>query len=269
MPEAAPSLSSPSSPSSPAASSSPRRPSAAVRLRAATRRVPRRPAGGAPTAGDGGVHPDEAAPTPGIRLSRALGVMLLLHVVAVGGVLAFGLIKERPVRPGGGGGSGGNRDRVAGAGNGGNPSKVRGGGSGGKRPEPVAGGTNPAPTADNAPTPFPPAIATSAVDGTPTGVGANSLPPRGQSSPAFSRAEADAVRLIESGGPNPVGGGAAERAYVVGRGETIQGIAQKLRVDPAALLRLNNLDDPRKLQPGQRLRVPPSSSPSSSGRSRS
>ena len=62
------------------------------------------------------------------------------------------------------------------------------------------------------------------------------------------------MRLIEGGGPNPAGGG--ERAYVVGRGETVQTIAQKLRVEPAALLRLNNVDDPRKIQAGQRLRVP-------------
>ncbi len=206
---------------------SPHRPAAggATRLRAVTRRVPRRPASLAVGDEGGGGHPDEAAPEPSMRLSRALGVMLLLHVVAVGGVLAFGLIKERPVAPG-----------TA------RPIKPTRG-----SPKPELTGVNP--VADNAPTPLPPAVLATVATPGPAAAG------RGVPTPPLSRAEADAVRLIESGGPNPLGPG--ERAYVVGRGETVQTIAQKLRVEAATLLRLNNIDDPRKIQVGQRLRVPP------------
>lgn len=159
-----------------------------------------------------------------MRLSRALWVMLLLHVVAIGGVFAFGKIKERPA---------GNRaDARPGA---------RGATREGLRPDVTDAAV---PPADHAPTPFPSPL--------PPRTPAVSVP---AATPALSRVEADAVRLIESGGPNPQGPG--ERSYVVGRGETVQHIAQKLRVEPAALLRLNNIDDPRKIQVGQRLRVPP------------
>ena len=211
---------------------------ATPRLRAVTRRVPRRPSAGPADGGEGAGHPDEVAPPePNIRLTRALGVMLLLHLVAAGGVLAFASIKDRPI------GAGKSRPAKA------NRTDPR------VTSPPDAGSAVPM---GNAPTPYPAATAPSAAI-------ANAAPAPGAGratpTPALSRAEADAVRLIESGGPNPAGGG--ERAYVVGRGETVQTIAQKLRVEPAALLRLNGIDDPRKIQPGQRLRVP-----APSGRSR-
>ena len=222
MPEAAPS--SPATARQPATAGSPR-------LRAVTRRVPRRPASPADgEEGDG--HPDEAAPEPNIRLTRALGVMLLLHLVAAGGVLAFASIKERPVGTG----------KLL-------PAKVN-------RTNPrvaPAPGAGPTVPPGNAPTPYPATSAPSAV-ATPAAASAGAGAGRATPTPALSRVEADAVRLIEGGGPNPTGGG--ERAYVVGRGETVQTIAQKLRVEPAALLRLNGIDDPRKIQAGQRLRVP-------------
>lgn len=172
-----------------------------------------------------------------MRLSRALWVMLLLHVVAIGGVLTFGKIKEGPA---------------------GNRADARPGARGASREDPRSEvADTEAVHADHAPTPFPsvppprPAVAP--------------VPPaRANPTPTLSRVEADAVRLIESGGPNPQGPG--ERSYVVGRGETVQHIAQKLRVEPAALMRLNNIDDPRKIQVGQRLRVPP---PPPAGRARS
>ncbi|OAI43263.1 hypothetical protein AYO41_02245 [Verrucomicrobia bacterium SCGC AG-212-E04] len=41
----------------------------------------------------------DAEPEPNMRLSRAIAVVLLLHIVAVGGVLAFSLIKDRAPQP--------------------------------------------------------------------------------------------------------------------------------------------------------------------------
>ena len=63
-------------------------PTPRVKLRTATRRVPRTRNAEA----DASAIPDAE---PNMRLSRAILVMLLLHVVAVGGILAFSLIKER------------------------------------------------------------------------------------------------------------------------------------------------------------------------------
>jgi len=44
--------------------------------------------------------------------------------------------------------------------------------------------------------------------------------------------------------------------YTVIRGDTPQGIARKLHVLYADLIRLNNIEDPRKLKPGEKLKVP-------------
>ena len=44
--------------------------------------------------------------------------------------------------------------------------------------------------------------------------------------------------------------------YTVGKGESIYTIAQKLKVSPESLLKLNQIDDPKKLKPGQKLRLP-------------
>lgn len=41
----------------------------------------------------------DAQPEPNMRLSRAIAIVLLLHIVAVGGVLAFSLIKDRAPQP--------------------------------------------------------------------------------------------------------------------------------------------------------------------------
>ncbi len=46
------------------------------------------------------------------------------------------------------------------------------------------------------------------------------------------------------------------KIYVVGKGESPYIIAQKLKVSYDALLKLNHIDDPKKLTPGQKLRVP-------------
>jgi LysM repeat protein len=41
----------------------------------------------------------DAEPEPNMRLSRAIAVVLILHIVAIGGVLAFSLIKDRAPQP--------------------------------------------------------------------------------------------------------------------------------------------------------------------------
>lgn len=46
------------------------------------------------------------------------------------------------------------------------------------------------------------------------------------------------------------------KTYTVAKGDNPYSIAKKLGVDPADLLRANNIDDPKKLQIGQQLKVP-------------
>ena len=46
------------------------------------------------------------------------------------------------------------------------------------------------------------------------------------------------------------------RSYTVQRGDTPALIAKKLKVSAAELLRLNNIQDPRRLQVGQKLAIP-------------
>lgn len=45
--------------------------------------------------------------------------------------------------------------------------------------------------------------------------------------------------------------------YVVASGDNPMAIARKLHVSYAELLKVNNIDDPKKLQPGQKLKLPP------------
>jgi N-acetylmuramoyl-L-alanine amidase len=47
-----------------------------------------------------------------------------------------------------------------------------------------------------------------------------------------------------------------EKYYVIQRGDTPASIAKKLKVNSADLLKVNNIEDPKKLQIGQRLQIP-------------
>lgn len=49
----------------------------------------------------------------------------------------------------------------------------------------------------------------------------------------------------------------APTTYVVAKGDNPVAIARKLHVSYAELLKVNNIDDPKKLQPGQKLKLPP------------
>ena len=50
--------------------------------------------------------------------------------------------------------------------------------------------------------------------------------------------------------------GDSGKTYTVGKGESPYMIAQKFKVSYDALIRLNHIDDPKKLKPGQKLRIP-------------
>ena len=52
------------------------------------------------------------------------------------------------------------------------------------------------------------------------------------------------------------GAGESAKVYVVQKGDSPAGIAKKFKVSYADLLRTNNIEDPKKLQIGQKLVIP-------------
>jgi nucleoid-associated protein YgaU len=156
---------------------------------------------------------DYASEEPNVRLSRAFVVVLLLHIVAVGGIFAFSALKDRQAT-----GSAGKPDRA----------------------EPASG-----------------KVATAQ----PVGVRES-----GMTEKSGSKSEAqkiiDSSRQAIGSGAKAQGGGALEssgeggKTYVVQKGDSPAGIAKKFKVSYAELLKTNNIEDPKKLQIGQRLLIP-------------
>ena len=60
----------------------------------------------------------------------------------------------------------------------------------------------------------------------------------------------------QSGNVAQEGSGEAGKFYVVQKGDSPAGIAKKFKVSYADLLKANNIEDPKKLQIGQKLVIP-------------
>jgi nucleoid-associated protein YgaU len=147
---------------------------------------------------------------PNMKLSRALLIVLVLHVVAVAGIVAFNTIKTResPAPP-----------PVSA------PEKISAEKSG-NVPATVAA------SPELASTPVPhPAQAT-----------------------AEHSAPKPSEKIAEHAKPAAVD---PSKIYVVGKGDNPVTIARKLKVSYDDLLALNHIDDPHKLQIGQKLLIPP------------
>ena len=231
-------------------------------LKRTFRRAPKKQLRAAAPRAAGKYSEDEyVAEEPNVKLSRAFVVVLLLHVVAVGGIFAFSALKDRQQTNG--------------------STKAEG-----TKPTPNQTGT----TVANKPTgkeSVPSAVGTYKVRPGDTLAGiaaqfgvaahdleqANSLrsgaplmPDRELIIPEKSAARSmssDVQKLLESkDNKNPTnqtsGAGASEpeKYYVIQRGDTPASIAKKLKVNSTDLLKINNIDDPRKLQIGQRLQIP-------------
>jgi LysM repeat protein len=148
----------------------------------------------------------EGIPEPNMKLSRALLIVLLLHVVAVSGIIAFNAIKtrERAFVP----------------------------------PTATETENKPAKTAETA---------NHANTDKPRDAGAQKESDRQhepKSSHSPSKNEQD--KTVSSSG----------KTYIVKKGDNPVGIAKKLKVSYNDLIALNHIDDPRKLQIGQKLLIP-------------
>ena len=156
---------------------------------------------------------DYASDEPNVRLSRAFVVVLLLHVVAVGGIFAFSALKDRQTAS----------------------STVKA-----EKAEITNG-----------------KLAT-----------VQPIATRESGVPEKSGTKLEAQKLIDSSrrtngsGTKSQSGGVPELAgdggktYVVQKGDSPAGIAKKFKVSYAELLKTNNIEDPKRLQIGQKLLIP-------------
>lgn len=155
---------------------------------------------------------------PNMKLSRALLIVLVLHIVAVAGIIAFNAIKTR-------------QSSVA--------------------PPPVQTTTSENPTVGST-------IKPAATAAKPTVV-QKTIAPRDESKPSHSPTKAIAKEEHKSDHAKPgekSGLSESGKTYVVAKGDNPVAIAKKLKVSYDELIALNHIDDPRKLQIGQKLLVP-------------
>jgi LysM repeat protein len=158
---------------------------------------------------------DEMA-EPNMKLSRALLIVLVLHVVAVSGIIAFNAIKtHQNVLP------------VTSSSSNGNSAS--------------ASSTQPdVPSAHASPN-------------------AKEMVRHDEakaSHPASRQTTAKEERKPEHAKPASTAGSESGKVYVVAKGDNPVTIAKKLKVPYDELLALNHIDDPHKLQIGQKLVIP-------------
>ena len=186
------------------------------KLRASTAR--RQPVLGVP----GGMDYEEMS-EPNMKLSRALLIVLVLHVVAVAGIIAFNTIKTRQVTA---------------------PSAVT---------------TAPSQTSESVTAPLASvkkSEAAPAISATALPVAAKHEESRTShsNSKTVSNAALAKDHLTKAATDSlPADAG---KTYVVVKGDNPVTIARKLKVAYDDLIALNHIEDPRKLQIGQKLRIP-------------
>ena len=145
---------------------------------------------------------------PNMKLSRALLIVLVLHVVAVAGIIAFNTIKTRqgPLPP---------------------PAPAQN----------VSTKTVESPAPNVAPVASNRIVATH----------------HDETKAAHAKEEHKTDRSRQSSNTSIADSG---KVYVVAKGDNPVTIARKLKVSYDSLLELNHIDDPRKLQIGQKLLIP-------------
>lgn len=152
----------------------------------------------------------EGVPQPNMKLSRALLIVLLLHVVAVSGIIAFNALKTRE------------RAFV------------------------------PATSAETENKPADAATAKHAdTDKSRVATAHKENDRQDDPKPSHSSAKDQHANTLLSSG----------KTYVVKKGDNPVAIAKKLKVPYNDLMALNHIDDPRKLQIGQKLVIPNAPNP--------
>jgi LysM repeat protein len=162
----------------------------------------------------------EEMPEPNMKLSRALLIVLVLHVVAVSGIIAFNAIKTRE-----------NSFVPASSAN----------------TEPKPAGTV---AAANHPDGTKPQTAVAQKENAPS---EDAKPSHSPSKLSLKDDQAKAPSSAKATAGKPVSSG---KTYVVKKGDNPVTIAKKLKVSYDDLIALNHIEDPRKLRIGQKLLIP-------------
>ena len=157
---------------------------------------------------------DYSAEEPNVKLSRAFVVVLLLHVVAVGGIFAFSALKDHQT------GSAAGKAEPADQ----------------KLPAAQSNASRETATADK-----------------PAG---RTVPADVQKLVDSSHSSGNSSSKAQSTSGASEGPGESAKVYVVQKGDSPAGIARKFKVNYADLLRTNNIEDPKRLQIGQKLVIP-------------
>ena len=157
---------------------------------------------------------DYSAEEPNVKLSRAFLVVLLLHVVAVGGIFAFSALKDQQT--------------------GGGAAKVE---SASVKAAPLQSKT----VRDS---------------GIPEKSGNKAVSPDVQKLVESSHLAGGGGGKAQYGSVAQEGSGEAGKFYVVQSGDSPARIAKKFKVNQADLLKANSIEDPKKLQIGQKLVIP-------------
>ena len=181
----------------------------------------------------------EEMPEPNMKLSRALLIVLLLHVVAVSGIIAFNAIKTRessfvPVSSG----------KIETQPSTAAESQTQ---TSGAKPQTASAQKENTPSEDSKASHSPSKV--SLKDD-------HSNVPFDVSQPA-SRGRGTAASR-EATASKPVSDG---KTYIVKKGDNPVTIAKKLKVPYDDLMALNHIEDPRKLRIGQKLLIPKSTKP--------
>ena len=141
---------------------------------------------------------------PNMKLSRALLIVLVLHIVAVSGIIAFNAIKTR---------------------------------QGSITP-------SPGPKADSAAATVESKVKPAAASSRSAAVQKDSVPIKPMRNGSKAK-QIEKEKSLDSG-----------KVYVVGKGDNPVTIAKRFKVSYDDLIALNHIEDPRKLQIGQKLLIP-------------
>jgi LysM repeat protein len=193
---------------------------------------------------------------PNVKLSRAFVVVLLLHVVAVGGIFAFSTLKDRQ--------SSANtaKDQPATASPTSTPvANIANGRAHASSQNLVyqvkAGDTLAGIAAQFGLSAHDLETANNLAPGTIVAIGRELVIPEHTNAKTGGELE----KVLDSrqpAGRTAAGGAGGENGkfYTIQRGDNPVSIARKFRITASELLRVNNIDDPKKLQVGQRLLIP-------------
>ena len=192
---------------------------------------------------------------PNVKLSRAFVVVLLLHVVAVGGIFAFSTLKDRQSS------ASTVKNQPATASPTSTPVANIGNGRAHASSQNLvyqvkAGDTLAGIAAQFGLSAHDLETANNLAPGTIVAIGRDLVIPEHTNAKAGGELEKLLDSRQSASRTTTGAGGENGKFYTIQRGDNPASIAKKFKITASELLRVNNIDDPKKLQVGQRLLIP-------------